>query len=135
MYAAYQDLGDAAVQDGVWRRLERRPWRGREVVVRPAPGLWPGHALHVVDHPGQLAGWPRSSRIPDWPLNSPSAPPGPLNGSLGANLGSGNPGVTAAVDGLTVTVDGDRQIFDFDAIFAPDAPRGSRRRRVTASST
>ena len=123
VYEPYQDLGNAAVQDGVWQS-----WNG----IRGGAAKW---------WSGQLPGcgqatpctwstirsnWPlaRVLEDPDSPLNSPSAPPGPLNGSLGANLGSGNPGVTAAVDGLTVTVDGDRQIFDFDAIFAPDAPTG-----------
>lgn len=123
VYEPYQDLGNGAVQDGVWQT-----WNAiRGGAAKWWSGQLPGCGQATPCPWSTILGnWPlaRVLEDPDSPLNSPSAPPGPLNGSLGANLGSGNPSVTAAVDGLTVTVNGDRQIFDFDAIFAPGAPTG-----------
>ncbi len=122
VYEPYLNPGSPA--DDVWQT-----WNA----IRDGAGLW--WASHPAAIPGCGMATPcawedivaahpaaRVLEDPDSPINSLSAPAGPLNGSLGINLGSGNPSVVAAADALAVTVDGDRQIFDFEALFAPDAP-------------
>ncbi len=124
IYEPYQDLGNAAVSSDIWQTWDAirggdAKWWASHIPAcgQATPCTWD---TIVSTYPDA-----RVLEDPDSPVNSGSAPdPGNLQGSLGVNLGSFNPSITAAADALSVTVSGHRQIFDFKAIFAPEAPTG-----------
>ncbi len=124
IYEPYQDLGNAAVTSDVWQTWD---------AIRGGAASWwashlPGCGQATPCTWDTIVSTYPDARVledPDSPINSGSAPdPTNLQGSLGLNLGSFNPSITAAADALSVTVSGNRQIFDFVALFAPDAPTG-----------
>ncbi|HEY5886987.1 MAG TPA: fibronectin type III domain-containing protein, partial [Acidimicrobiales bacterium] len=117
VYEPYQDFGNDAVHDDDWQT-----WNA----IRGGAAKWWSSDTGAIPGCGQATPCTWSAIVAAHPdarvVEPPASPTAP--GSLGINLGSGNPSVTAAVDRLAVTVDGDRQIFDFEAIFAPGVPTG-----------
>lgn len=108
VYEPYQDLGNTAVLSGVWQTWDairggQAKWwssSGTNGCGQATPCTWTT----------LLAGSPNARVLEDpTSLVSKSAPTPTLNGSLGLNLGSYNPGITAGVDTLTVN----NTTFDF----------------------
>ena len=113
VYEPYQDLGNAAVQTGVWQdwdayRGGAAKWwinTGAGGCGQATPCTW---STIVAANP--------AATIEEGPSCGPGGVKVPCPGSLGVNQGSGNPGIISNVDALYVSVDGSHVAYDFEVI-------------------
>jgi hypothetical protein len=111
VYEPYQDLGNAAVQTGVWQdwdayRGGTAKWwisNGAGGCGQATPCTW---SQIVAAFPG--------ATIEEGVNCGPGGVKVPCPGSLGVNQGSNNPGIVSNADALYVSVAGNETTFDFE---------------------
>lgn len=118
VYEPYQDLGNAAVQVGVWQDWDAYRGGAAKWWINTGGGIGCGQATpctwsHIV------ASIPGIS-IEEGTSCGPGNVVTPCPGSAGINQGSGNPGVISNADAFYVSVDGDETLFDFELVADAD---------------
>ena len=117
VYEPYQDMGNAAVQTGVWQTWDA--YRGGAAKWWINTGAGGCGQATPCTWSTIVAAFP-TARIQEGISCGPGGVVTPCPGSFGFNQGSFNSGIISSVDALTVGVSGTTTTFDFE-LSDPDA--------------
>jgi hypothetical protein len=121
VYEPYQDLGNAAIQDGVWQSWDAYRGGAAKWWLNTGAGGC-GQATPCTF--AQIVTLFPNATVREAPNCGPGGVKAPCPGSLGLNQGSGNPNTLSNADALYVNVNGNVTTFDFE-LNPPPPPQPS----------
>jgi hypothetical protein len=121
VYEPYQDMGNAAVQTGVWQDWDAYRGGAAKWWINTGAG---GCGQATPCSWSTIVGLFPTATIQEGPNCGPGGVKVPCPGSLGLNQGSFNSGIISNADGLYVNVNGNTTTYDFE-LTPPPPPQPS----------